>query len=208
MNGSGGTAFVVGDHQIATAAHCIYDKNGWHTPILKTTDSNGCMTDTYLHPVEAHVPKSYNPADFSASHSMYDYALITVSEDLSDYVHFSLGTPYNVSKSAYSNIPIYLTGCPSKVENHEGSLNILFSEEGNVVNNKFDNDDVLYYDLDTSGGNSGGPVYTITKNGSKYIYTAIAIHSGGDGYRNYGAMITNYQLQFYMNNPNASYSEN
>ncbi len=205
-----GTGFIVGDHQIATAAHCIYGDNTWHSMTIKTYNSNGCVTDNTLHPVEAHVPKSYDYSNMNGT--IYDYALITVSDDLSGYVHFSLGTPYNVSASAYSNIPIYVTGCPGKVKDDYNLSRRLYSAEGSVMD-KNDNlknfTDVVWYNVDTSSGDSGAPVYTITKIGSKYVYTAIAIHHGGlENGPNGGPMITHYLLQFYKNNPNASYSAN
>lgn len=212
-NQSVATGFIVGDHQIATAAHCVYE-DGWYTlSKVNTYDSNGCIISDTIHPVEAHIPKSYDPL----GDHMYDYALITVSDDLSDYVHFSLGTAYNVSASNYSNIPVYVTGCPTHVYDSDSGKNLpnrskrLYSTEGRVMdkNNYLSSKytDIICYDVDTSGGNSGGPVYTITKMDNKYVYTAIAIHHGGleSNGRNWGSMVTNYHLQFYNNNPNASY---
>ena len=208
----GGTGFIVGDHHIATAAHCVYNKDAssWNTkPVIKTVDSNGCITNNMLNVVEAHIPTFYS----LSTNIMYDYALITVSDDLSDYVHFSLGAPYNATASNYANVPIYVTGAPGDIQPDD--VTRLFSAEGRVMDKMTNNPyitnstDILCYDVDTSGGNSGGPVYTITKNmnNSTYIYTAIAIHSGGaSDYQNWGSMITNYQLQFYYNNPNVNYT--
>lgn len=202
------TGFIVGDHQIATAAHCVYSDNAWRSIYIRTYDSNGCITDNTLHPIETHIPKLFT----LSSDGMYDYALITVSDDLSDYVHFSLGTPYNLSASAYSNIPVYVTGCPSETITDGRNLSKrLYSAEGRVVDTVFDKSDVVCYDVDVSGGDSGSPVYTITKVGNKYVYTAIAVCTGGvllPNGPNFGSMITHYQLQFYKNNPNASYSTN
>lgn len=195
------TGFVVGDHEIATAAHCVYDKEentGWYSMSIKTYNSNGNIINNNLHPVEVHFPRSYT----SSEDMMYDYALITVKEDLSDRVHFSLGTPYYAP--TYSNIPIYVAGSPSDMAG-------LYYAEGNILNKSFiDQTDVFYYDVDVSEGQSGGPVYTITKIGDECVYTAVAINVGESAYYNlnFGSMITDYSLQFYLNNPNASYSSN
>lgn len=199
------SGFIVGDHQIATAAHCVYKNGSWRSLILKTYDSNGCLTNNTLNVVEAHIPTGY----IAGSDIMYDYALITVSDDLSDYVHFSLGTPYNVNAAAYSNIPIYVTGSPAdKLKPTVPER--LFSAQGSVMNKNSslsNHTDVICYDVDTAGGDSGAPVYTITKIDDTYVYTAIAVHSSGISSlgKNIGSMITNYHLQFYNNNPNINY---
>lgn len=70
---------------------------------------------------------------------------------------------------------------------------------------------ILEYDVDTSSGQSGAPVYTITRNvvngNATFTYTALAIHHGGltSNYNNCGSRISKYHLQFYRNNPNISY---
>ncbi len=207
-----GTGFIVGDHQIATAAHCVYGSSGWYSMSIKTYDSNGNITNNTLHPVEAHIPKSYRLAGPNEIDHMYDYALITVSDDLSDCVQFSLGTPYNVSATAYSNIPVYVTGYPGDKYDETG-VNCIYSAEGSVMDkNSYLSKctDIVCYNVDTARGQSGSPVYTITKIGNEYVYTAIAVHHGGleSCGQNWGSMITNYHLQFYKNNPNASYSAN
>ena len=86
----------------------------------------------------------------------------------------------------------------------------LYSEEGHVVNDF--NTRVLHYNVDTTTGQSGAPVYTITRNEKNgvesYVYTALAIHKGlthhSDEYNdsNCGSLMTKYQLQFYLNNIN------
>jgi len=204
------TGFIVGDHHIATAAHCVYRKgidvpHHWKNLTINLYDENGVITSNELTPVEAHIPAEYIDSDDST----YDYALITVEEDLSDYVQFSLGTPYNANATAYANVPIYVTGSPVDLLD-ENNITRLYSAEGRLMNKiETGNTDVLYYNVDTAGGDSGAPVYTITKIGSQYVYTAIAVHHGGDeDTQNWGSMVTNYHLQFYNNNPNMSYEIN
>lgn len=87
---------------------------------------------------------------------------------------------------------------------------------GLTVNYTLKNTEVLKFDTDTRPGNSGGPVYTVTKNNvngkASYTYTAIAINSyqvtdklTEEGFYNAGALVTKYLLQFYENNPNINY---
>ncbi len=218
----GGTGFVVSDHVIATAAHCVYDRKTftWVDDLSITTyDNNGnILSNSTLTPVEAHIPKEYYRTSLlgDINYREYDYALITVAEDLSDRVHFSLGTSYNVNSSLSSNVPIYVTGCPSDVHGTSNSNNTLYSAEGNILgyqdnNDPFDYEDsILTYDVDMSGGDSGGPVYTITQNTingtPSYIYTALAINAYEVGIYNFGAAMTNYHNQFYNNNPYMDYT--
>lgn len=217
--GAKGTGFIVGDHQIATAAHCLYNalSNSWCKNMsVECYDDNGCLNNNCLTPVEAHIPYNYvyNWGLENGTHTLYDYGLITVEEDLSDYVHFSLGTSYNISEYAYSNIPVYVTGCPDSVNNQNNSSNDLYSGEGRILgyhnlqleNGEQYNDCLLKYDVDVSSGNSGGPVYTITRNiinGSiSYTYTALGINAYSGGTYNFGNCITKYQLQFYNEDTN------
>ena len=214
-----GTGFIVGDHQIATCAHCVTDKTNYYSDIeIKTYNSNGELSTT-LHPVEVHVPEKYCTTT-NYSIAAYDYALVTVSDDLSSYVHFSLGQTYNLTAStisSWSTIPIFVTGRAGQTSNGTNSNQYLYSEEGHALippgdesNDTYINH-LVYYNTDTWGGDSGAPVYTITRIPAEnedeedtYTYTAIAIHSGGiTGARNWGARIKRHHLQFFLNNPNA-----
>lgn len=201
------TGFIVGDHQIATAAHCVYKKGNdiphhWKSLNIRLYDENGVITSNELTPVEAHIPARY----VDSEDATYDYALITIEEDLSDYVQFSLGTPYNANATAYANVPIYVTGSPVDLLK-QNNITRLYSAEGRLMNKiETGNTDVLYYNVDTANGDSGAPVYTITKIGNQYVYTVVAVHHGGDeDTQNWGSMITNYHLQFYNNNTNTNY---
>lgn len=202
-----GTGFIIDDHHIATAAHCVYDKDTarWYSYRIKLYDENGVITNTELTRVEAHCPVDYVE---QYSTGAYDYALITVEEDLSnladyDCTYFALGTAYNATTSAFANVPVYVTGSPYDLIG-ENPIR-LYSAQGNVID-KPSNYNVLCHDISVSGGDSGAPVYTITKNGNKYTYTVIGIHNGlfDDGSKR-ASMITNYHLQFYYNNSNVSY---
>lgn len=203
----GSTGFIVGDHQIATAAHCVYDKDNskWGTSMKVTLyNTNGTISTTTFTPVETHIPSLYK----TSSDSTYDYALITVKENLSKYTHFDLGSSYNVTASNFSTIPIYVTGCPGQVGSVDNSTpKRLYSAEGHVMYN--DNTSILYYDVDATSGQSGSPVYTITRINNSgtivYVYTALSIHSRGNTTRNNGPLITKYHQQFYKDNPNISY---
>lgn len=208
---SGGTGFIIGDHMIATAAHCVYKKDAreWYNVGVQTYNADGSLTGETLTPVEAHIPYRYQ----SETGAKFDYALITVEEDLSEYVHFNLAGSYNVTTADYSNIPIYITGCPSHVFSQDENKMVanttdhLYSAEGRV--HATSNTYAIDTDIYISGGDSGSPMYTImeSRTGDEdimYSYSVLGICSGY-GVTSYGCLITKYQLQFYKNNPYVSH---
>ena len=210
-----GTGFVVGDHQIATAAHCVCDTetDQWLDPMVVLYGADGKLTNRALNVVEYHIPKSYY--DLSKSSSWCDYALITVKDDLSDLTHFSIGTSYNVDENTFKNVPLYVTGCPDGVDGITNSKFSLYSAEGHIVKDELYNKASLFFDVDTSYGQSGSPVYVITdrKAGNETVrmYVALGVLSGyydkksGIGPINVASRMLKYHQQFYANNPNMSW---
>lgn len=212
-----GTGFIVGDHQIATAAHCVYNENNNTFPtsiLVKTYDRTGEPTGEELTVAEVHIPTNYPGTNFSDH--IYDYALITVVNDLSNYVHFDIGNCYNVTNSEVGTIPLHVTGRPGKIGDDleiRNTTNTLYTHHGSVYGNS--NTSILCYTADTSGGQSGSPVYTITRelyDGKfSYTYTALAIHAHHEGEEgnslyNYGALMTKHHLIFFNSNSLANYS--
>ena len=210
-----GTGFIVDDHVIATSANNVYsNQNGWRNNLqIKTFNVNtGTVSNTTLTPVEAHIPNEYRYNHLDKE--KHDFALITVSEDLSSYEYFALGNSYNVKESDYSSIPLHVTGYPvTDASNNNVYFNRLYTGEGHVVDDE--NTDELFYDCDTVAGNTGSPVYTVTINRINgqlsYTYTALGIngsntgeYAGYDG-SNHGVLITKYLTQFYLNNSNIHY---
>lgn len=226
------TGFIVGDHQIATAAHCVYgpctqEKDEYHFYSSPTTskneiylyDKDGNKTGEKLTPVEVHVPLSYiekcpEAYDIKNTHHVVycDYALITVEEDLSEYTHFSLGLIKDPYSSAFSDANIYVSGLPLKVNLNENTDWKIAKGCGKMYTGfKLYPNDVLYCTTDITDGDSGAPIYTITKykagNTEYYDYTAIGILSGGSdaGGFNFGVRMIPLIQRFYNSNPNFSY---
>lgn len=210
-----GTGFIVGDNIIATAAHCVFnyysDKTFKAAPTIKLYNANGTLSNTELTPLEVHIPSDYAYAA-EGSQWEYDYALIKVSDDLSSYTHFNLGTTYNLTATNFSTIPLYVLGPGMTVNN--SSTNNLYYGQGNVLSYTSAQGKVIYYDCDMLPGDSGAPVYTITKlnvgGQTSYAFTAIAINdfqNGGDtGIYNGGSRITKYHLQFFDDDTNPTLS--
>lgn len=89
----GGTGFIIGSHTIVTAGHCVYDINK-DKFIDFTIDIVGDNNNTIkkISPRYAHVPEKYaDLAKYTFSAISYDYALIYVEEDLSEYGMFNMG---------------------------------------------------------------------------------------------------------------------
>lgn len=208
-----GTGFIVGDNVIATAAHCVYDRNDdgmgtegfYNTPTIYTYNANGTKSSVTLNPTEVHLPDDYITASDNDQWE-YDYALIVVSNDLSNYMHFSLGTTYNLNQTNFANIPIYLLG-PGMNYNGINTTNLYYSQGNIYTDSTTTLNNMMFYDCDSKAGQSGSPIYTITKTiiggNTSYQYTAVAIHTRNDtGFNtiptwNAGVRITKYQLQFF-----------
>ncbi|MBD5143503.1 MAG: trypsin-like serine protease [Ruminococcus sp.] len=219
------TGFIVDDHVIATAAHCVYDTVNhcfYNNLKITTYGANGKLTTKTLNAIEAHIPALYPVlAGEDNTSTEYDYALITVSDDLSKgYTHFKLGTAYNRTAYNFSDTPIYLTGRPNQIKTsgkwEDNTEDILYTDEGKIIdiNNTAIKDGLLLFsNVDASGGQSGSPMYTIVKSktgndAERYTPVVLGIYSYGINLSeqyNAGSLITNYQLQFYNSNPNINY---
>lgn len=156
-NMSLGTGFIIGDHEIMTAAHVIYNGTFGNTPSIEISNSNPQNSDSIvLTPIAAHVPKLFNSTDCFET---YDYAIITVEEDLSNYGEALLGvitdnainnhiSIHNLGYAYYNNI-----NCALKISN--GNINQSTNDGTRLIANVY-----------SYGGTSGGPVYVETDYGN------------------------------------------
>lgn len=202
----GGTGFIVGEHVIATAAHCVYD-TAFIDNTIEIIDENNNIIDSF-HAESVHVPVDY----FSSNGFIQqdnDYALLYVpSVDLSDYGMFSLG----VAKDEYLNNTsnqVIVSGFPQVYpdkydSNHWG---LRFKAIGNIYLRPNYSSRYFYYTTDVAPGDSGGPVYVEEGFfGSDNLWheykTAIGISTrqSKDGTHNLGIKITPELLAFYNHN--------
>ncbi len=218
-----GSGFIVGDHIIATAAHCTYVKY-LDKELIKEAykDTNYYVDDLQIHlyndngtpkntvpltPVEIHISADY----IEGGNYSDDYALIYVDEDLSEYgcAQFNLGIPYEPNNSSLLNHDLFVSGIPSKLgepnEELPNSQRYVYTGKGSVFISDKPVTGALDYTCDTSNGTSGGPVYTAyqyTIGSTTYTsYTAIAVHSSGKyNDHNGGAAMNSERIQFYRNN--------
>jgi len=195
-----GTGFVVGAHQILTAAHCVYDteNNRPAKNVSYTVYGDSESSSTTHSAVNYHVPQCY--IDLSSYDPIYDYAIITVNETFTDDYIMDLGIARDViannnNSDVYQNYlgkpRIYVTGHSSNMTTGYGNL---ISGYRNVILDDY----IINYNSDMIGGESGGPVY-VKSRGRKI--SVIAINSGGTDTYNVGRRIDYNILHFVYNNP-------
>ncbi|MGN0592818.1 MAG: trypsin-like serine protease [Ruminococcus sp.] len=212
MLSNGGTGFIIDNHVIATAAHCVYNKDTSSfdsaiNVVVKNADCTNVLKTVSAK--EAHVCTTYittplsNPDEFCK----YDYALIYVEEDLSQYGMFDLGIPSDEFMT--SNSEVIVSGFPAYVNgvcvwgtryNATGNIVDIRDYEAAEIENTIIRNHQIQYTTYMSGGQSGGPVYITSTFGSQVRYTAIGINTSGAEPNFFGTRMTTTLLRFYYNN--------
>lgn len=199
-----GTGFIISDHVIATAAHCLYDvyTNSFYSDLSVTifSSSGTSMNASYI-PSEMHIPTRYisdNNNIISENDNPscdYDYGLIYVPYDLSRYgkINLGLATDYFISTSSVVGI----SGFPMSDDNPAR-----YYSEGFI---RISNNDNLYLGSTAyaSDGDSGGPLFIqYSLNGNEYR-SAIGVFSCiRNNLYSKSIRITKPVLRFYNNNSN------
>lgn len=197
-----GTGFIVDNHIIATAAHCVYncDNNKFVSNMrVDIYDENSATILKTVYPKEAHIPIRYKTYESK----QYDYALLYVEEDLSEYGMFSLGVPMDSFMTSGATVTV--SGFPGKIDSLPGAdAKHRYKADGEIVDIRDYNSNLWNYQIQytafMSPGDSGGPVYTTqTFNGQTY-HTVIGINTSGAPGIYFGTRITSTLLVFYYNN--------
>lgn len=206
-----GSGFVVDNHTIATAAHVVYDTETNSAKQLSEIllfDSN--HTAHSFTPVEYHFPQTFK--DASGYTTINDYALITVEEDLEDYMSFELGA---ITDSAVQHqLTISTVGFPYQL--NPGTTNSKIINTGTLHDERlstgsitFADNDNIRYTADVSGGNSGGPVFVEEYLAGKTHFTVVGITiaepSRNFSTYNIGLRFDVNTLTFYNGNTNIQY---
>ena len=205
------TGFVIDDHTITTAAHCVHGYNKGNPKPKKISkillfDINGNVT-LEATPVEYHVPIEFiNNVTKNGYQALSDYALITVKEDLSAYACFNLGVP--LDSFVNSNSVVTVTGFPGTwgKPGEEMTVNtvtkhMMYSGNGKMYDGT---DSIIRYEADMTPGDSGGPVYITESAYGETYYTVVAINIAepdvDNPEYNIGTRITTDLIHFYSAN--------
>lgn len=222
-----GTGFIIGSHLIATCAHVVYDRandkffaqDQIYNIIIKDENSNTIKTiSSSSSKMQFHVPSNYHDLTTSDAIDSYDYALIYVEEDLSQYGIFEVGVV--TDDFLNNNCEITTSGFPAEI--NYGGTTVLGTRYKSVGNAEYYQDNT--YDLTgelrfastncTSGGDSGGPAYfTYNNYDGQEENVVIGIVTGGTmekdeitGEYRYtgtsGVRVTTNILHFFFHNNN------
>lgn len=208
--GSVATGFIIDKHIIATAAHCVYANKAFRSnPMVNIYNEDCTKILKTVYAKEAHIPVKYTAYE----NKMYDYALLYVEEDLSEYGMFSLGVPTDAFMTSGATVTV--SGFPGKIDSLPGAdSNHRYKADGQIVDiRSYENDLIeqkpgqppihnhqIQYTAFMSSGDSGGPVYTTqTFNGQTY-HTVIGINTSGAPGMYFGTRVTSTLLVFYYNN--------
>jgi V8-like Glu-specific endopeptidase len=189
-----GTGFIVSPYVILTAGHMVYDWNdegGYATKIdfspgQRQMFEGGTVTRPYgtFSASSWQTNTSYIDAlknDPSVNFN-YDYAAVFFNTSFTS-VGLNTYMPLVFNIAPAPGGIINLAGYPANVQG-EGNSSAMWHSSGNVLSCV---DLILYYDADTSGGDSGSPVWQYSSNtGLRYI---IAVHTGGSVVKNSGTRL-------------------
>ncbi len=206
-----GTGTIIDNHIIATAAHNLYDAEEGYSDIAIQVIGEQNQVLTTITPSYIHLPKMYTIGDGS---NIYDYALIYVDGNLSQYGMFEIGLALDsFVTDTTGEYSVKVSGFPGNMSEDaryvsEGSI----YGTNNILNGSANPNIMCHYAI-TYNGDSGGPVYideTYEINGVNYsCKTMVGIHL--DGYYKYDWAIDKYavarritadQLRFYCANTN------
>ncbi len=194
FNGSqyGGSGVLVGPHHVLTAAHNLYDlqKKSWTDSFDIYCGLNGAAAPYgKAKGVRAYVPTEY----VTYEDKNYDIALVILDRSVGLQVGW-LGCLFTANKDAFAERPVHITGYPG-----DKGFKSMWSMSYPVK--KVENEKI-FYDIDTYGGQSGSPIWlhmeTQKMNNSPVV---AGIHTHGEGKYgegNSGIRLTEYKFKKIM----------
>lgn len=178
--GSRGSAFMVAPNVAITAGHMVYSEehgtadNGTLAP---GRNSSGTPYGT------ATVKQFIAPTMWAENHDTnYDWAILILYENIG-YDSGWVGYRWYHDYSACVNLPVEITGYPKYVNNGSTVQYNPFAMKGSITSAT---DSRLWYTIDTSGGNSGGPIW-----GADDWYV-VGVHTNGGTTSNSGSRMNEF----------------
>lgn len=196
------TGFIIDDHLIATAAHCVYNvgqRRFYEDLKIKIYNEDCTKVLETIEPKETHIPLNY----YVKSNEMYDYALIYVEEDLSKYGEFSLSMPMDSFMTSGATVTV--SGFPKDTASDpSANFEKRYKADGEIMDIRTFKpaiwDYQIRYSAFMSRGDSGGPVYTTQTFDGETYHTVVGINTSGATDLYCGTRITTTLLMFYYNN--------
>lgn len=198
-----GSGFVIDNHTIATAAHVVWNASSQYATNCKVKNKKltlfnakgTALSSLTITPVEYHVPVKYMQGYTDG----YDFALITVSQNLQNYVSLTLGLP--LAEFINSGSIVHNTGTPAVVggqtENTD-TKHTLYTTYGGIFDfNTSDptNKIVGAYAPATA---SGAPLYYPS---NKAVLGIVRVGAGQYGENCGSTTIKSEMFKFYYANP-------
>ncbi|MBD7913268.1 MULTISPECIES: serine protease [Clostridium] len=157
-----GTAWMYAKNVAITAGHCVYsaEDGGWAKSILVCPGANGSnlpFGSTYATNISA--PKGWTEKNSTD----YDWGLLQLKDNIGNNTGY-FGASWTSSSLKGSNVDV--TGYPGE------KSRTLWKMSGTITS---DTSNKVYYQIDTTGGQSGCPVYQ----GDGENTRAVAIHTSG-----------------------------
>ncbi len=184
-----GTAWIFGESTAMTAGHCVYDEDngGWAKSIkiypgIYYDGEEVIKPFGYYEASVLHSSKNY----IDSGNAYYDWGLLEFDENISQYTG-SLG---------YTNLTENIIGRDVTITGYPGEkYYAMYTMDGNII---YSDEHELYYKIDTTGGQSGSPVYLSDEDEDRNV--AVGIHTRFAGDYNLGTKINaslyNYMKQF------------
>jgi len=168
---------LVGNKYLLTAGHCIHSQahGGYATSVSVFPGQDGNLKP-YGGAVSVHIRTTTGWVN--SEDTDVDYALLTLSSNLGDTIGW-FGLAYLGDDSLDNEPQVTLAGYPA-----DKPWGTQWSESGPIID--YD-DDLLYYDIDSFGGDSGAGVAIIRNTDRHYV---TGVHHGWEGSDNLAVRIT------------------
>lgn len=215
-DGSFGSGFVISDHIIATAAHCVYNSNGFVSGVTvkvynESANTNPANCIATFSAQSYHIPYLYTSM-LAPYNDNYDYALIYVGNDiygngLLDYVD---PWEFGISTQEFSQAEMGLVTTSGYTAYPNGQGFYRYYSTGSVLDfTPFDpegnnNPALRITSLGAcNGGKSGGIMYYSSSFSNFFKKSAIGITTGGyaPNIGTWGTRVTPALIRFYQQNP-------
>lgn len=194
-----GTGWFAGPNSVVTAAHNLFDNEvlgaGWVDSVQVSPAINGennpWKSETVQRPGMA-VSSAWRAR--AGNKSDFDFAVIKLSQALGQQTGWFTLTPWDDAQ--LSGKQFNVVGYPGPGQAQPNAISIpkftLWGIAGLITNTT---PFTLHYQMDTTGGESGSPVFARNESNPDGTMIGVGIHTQGQGGQNQATRITNEVIQ-------------